>query len=165
MTAARPQRKALALGPTLAIAVLGLVFVIPTASPAAGDPVAINASTGLAISGFDPVSYFVNGKPKIGRPGLELRLDGVVWRFVNEGNRAAFAEHPDVYMPRFGGFDAVAIARGKSVPGHPLFWAMNGERLYLFYNDDERAAFLAEPAAIIERATRKWPQVMLTIVR
>jgi hypothetical protein len=60
-----------------------------------------------------------------------LRLDGAVWRFRNEGNRAAFAEHPEVYLPRFGGYDAVAIARGVSVPGHPLFWTITGERLYL----------------------------------
>jgi hypothetical protein len=58
-------------------------------------------------------------------------------------------------MPRFGGNDPVAIARGASVPGHPLFWAINRERLYLFYNAEARAEFLADPGGIIERATRK----------
>ena len=95
--------------------------------------IVVNALTGLAISGFDPVAYFVDAKPKMGRPDMELRLDGAVWRFQNEGNRAAFADHPEVYTPRFGGYDPVAIARGVSVPGHPLFWAVTGERLYLFY--------------------------------
>jgi len=138
-------------------------FASPALPAAPGDPVVTNALTGLAISGFDPVAYFTDAKPKIGRPGLELRLDGTVWRFANEGNRAAFAEHPEVYMPRFGGYDPTAIARGASVPGHPLLWAINGERLYLFYNAEARAAFLAEPSATIERATRKWPQVMRTV--
>ena len=74
-------------------------------------------------------------------------LDGAVWRFRNEGNRAAFADHPEVYMPRFGGYDPVAVARGVAVPGHPLFWAVAGERLYLFYSAEARAAFRRRSAA------------------
>jgi YHS domain-containing protein len=164
MTAARQQRKSpLALCLALGMAVFGPIFAGSAICAAPSDPIVINALTGLAISGFDPVAYFVNGKPKIGRANFELRLDGVVWRFTNEGNRAAFAENPEVYRPRFGGYDAVAIARGSSVPGHPLYWALDGQRLYLFYSEEARTAFLAEPAAIIERATRKWPAVMQTI--
>ena len=53
-------------------------------------------------------------------------------------------------MPRFGGYDPVAVARGTSVPGNPLFWAVTGERLYLFYSDEARAAFLADPGRIID---------------
>jgi hypothetical protein len=164
MTAARHQRKPppafwLALG----LAVCGGVFASPTVSAAPDDRIVVNALTGLAISGFDPVAYFVDGKPKMGRPDLELRLDGAVWRFQNEGNRAAFADHPEVYAPRFGGYDPVAVARGASVPGHPLFWAVTGERLYLFYSAEARAAFLADPGRILERATRKWPEVARAI--
>ena len=48
---------------------------------------------------------------------MELTPDDTVWRFSNEGNRAAFAEHPEVYTPRFGGYDPVAIARGVSGAG------------------------------------------------
>ena len=164
MTAARQQRKSLPVFClTLGLAIFGPIFAGSTICAAADDPIVTNAVTGLAISGFDPVAYFVAGKPKIGRANFELRLDGVVWRFTNEGNRAAFAENPEVYRPRFGGYDAVAIARGSSVPGHPLYWAVDDQRLYLFYSEQARAAFLAEPAAIIERATRKWPAVMQTI--
>ncbi|MGH6684519.1 MAG: YHS domain-containing (seleno)protein [Pseudolabrys sp.] len=125
----------------------------------------VDPHSGLAISGFDPVSYFTDDKPKMGRPDLELRLDAIVWRFRNEGDRAAFADHPEVYTPRFGGYDPVAIARGASVPGHPLFWALTGERLYLFYSAAARADFLANPELIIERATRKWPEVAHGIAR
>ncbi len=143
--------------------VLGLGAI---AAPAfAGDPIVVNAETGLALSGFDPVAYFTDSKPKMGRPEMEWSRDGVVWRFANEGNRAAFAESPDVYMPRFAGYDPVAIARGTSVPGHPLFWAVIGERLYVFYNDTARAAFVADPGRIIEAAGRRWPEVERTIGR
>lgn len=73
-----------------------------------------------------------------GRPDIELNKDGAVWRFSNEGNRGAFALHPEVYTPRFGGYDPVAIGRDRSVPGHPMFWVVVGQRLYLFYSEYRR---------------------------
>ncbi len=85
----------------------------PAAPAGAPEPLVVNPNTGLALSGFDPVAYFTDGKPEFGRPDLEFRNDGVVWRFRNEGDRAAFADHPEVYIPRFGGYDPVAVARGE----------------------------------------------------
>jgi hypothetical protein len=128
-------------------------------------PVVVNPTTGLAISGFDPVAYFTERKPAFGRPDLELRVDGVIWRFRNDGNKAAFAAHPDVYAPRFGGYDPVAVAHGNSVPGHPLFWALTGDRLYLFYSEQARAMFLKSPGNIIARAEHNWPKVAGAIAR
>lgn len=137
----------------------------PTARAAADDPVVVNSHTGLAISGFDPVAYFTDGKPQVGRADMELRVNGIVWRFHNEGDRAAFKDHPEVYTPRFGGYDPVAVARGNSVPGHPLLWAVTGQRLYFFYSDAARTTFLADPGRFIEAATRKWPAVARTVAR
>ncbi|HEY6023599.1 MAG TPA: YHS domain-containing (seleno)protein [Pseudolabrys sp.] len=145
-------------------ALLGVLFgcgiFAPWALQAATDnQLAVNADTGLAISGFDPVAYFTDGKAVFGRPEIELNLDGVIWRFSNEGNRGAFAVHPEVYAPRFGGYDPVAIGGDRSVAGHPLFWVVVGQRLYLFYSEKSRAAFLADPGRIINTAERKWPEV------
>lgn len=166
MTAARQQRKShVALGALLGLTLGCGIFAPPALQAATDDRTVVNANSGLAISGFDPVAYFARGKPEFGRPDLELSLGGVVWRFLNEGNRAAFSEHPDVYRPRFGGYDPVAIARGASVPGHPLFWVVTDGRLYLFYSEAARAAFIAEPDRIIETAERKWPEVARTIGR
>jgi hypothetical protein len=45
------------------------------------------------------------------------------------------------------------------VPGHPLIWVVVGQRLYLFYSEQTRASFLADPGRIIDTAERKWPEV------
>ena len=125
MTAARQPGKSRQAFWALFGLVLGLGILVPTSPRAASDDrTVVNVQTGLAISGFDPVAYFVDGSPKMGRSDMELNLGGAVWRFRNEGNRAAFAAHPEVYTPSFGGYDPVAIARGTSVPGHPLIWAV-----------------------------------------
>jgi hypothetical protein len=166
MTAARhPGKSRQAIWALVGLVLCAAVFAPRYSQAAADERTVVNSNTGLAISGFDPVAYFTDGAPKVGRPEMELRQGGVVWRFRNEGNRAAFAGHPEVYRPRFGGYDPVAIARGTSVPGHPMVWAVVGERLYLFYNEAARAAFMADPGRVIEAATRKWPQVARTLSR
>jgi hypothetical protein len=66
----------------------------------ANDPIFVNPDTGPAISGFDLVAYFNDHKPVFGRPDLELRVEGVVWRFRNAGDRATFADHPEVSIRR-----------------------------------------------------------------
>jgi hypothetical protein len=165
MTGARQQRKLVWAGLTLGLTLFATVSASEPLFAAPDEPLAVDDRTGLALSGFDPVAYFANARARVGRPEVELRFDGTVWHFLNEGNRAAFAEHPEVYTPRFGGYDPVAIARGASVPGHPLYWLVSGERLYLFYNDEARAAFLADPGGILERAAHKWPEVPRSIAR
>ena len=162
MTAARQQRKPLLIGAISALlgVVLGAGILPPAGAPAATDSqLAVNAVTGLAIGGFDPVAYFTEGKALFGLPEFELNLEGVVWRFNNEGNRGAFRKHPEVYAPRFAGYDPVAIGRSRSVPGHPLFWAVVGQRLYFFYSEQTRGSFLSDPGRIIDAAERKWPSV------
>jgi len=164
MTAARQQRKPPFLFQVLlGIALAGGAFGPLRAGAATDNQLAVNSNTGLAISGFDPVAYFTEGKAIFGQAEIELNLDGAVWRFSNEGNRGAFAGHPEVYAPRFGGYDPVSIGQGRSVPGHPLFWVVVGERLYFFYSEKSRAAFLADTGRIIDTAERRWPEVVRSL--
>jgi YHS domain-containing protein len=163
MTAARQERKARPSKAILAFA--GAVFAVWTglAVAATTEMVVTNRHTGLAIDGFDPVAYFTAAAPKAGRAELEVRSAGATWRFANEGNRAAFAAAPAVYMPRFGGYDPIAIARGTTTAGHPELWLISHQRLYLFYNEAARTAFEADPEAAAEAAERNWPVVQRTL--
>jgi hypothetical protein len=134
-------------------------------TPVRADPLVVNADTGLALSGFDPVAYFTDSTPRLGRPDLEFAQGGAVWRFSNIGNLAAFKANPQTYTPHFGGYDPVGVARDRSVPGNPQFWAIVADRLYLFYSDADRAAFLAGPGRILAAAERNWAEVRRTIAR
>jgi YHS domain-containing protein len=133
------------------------------AKAATTERVVVDPRRGLALSGFDPVAYFTDSKPMLGRGELEYAFAGATWRFRNEGNLAAFAEHPEVYMPIFGGYDPVAVARGVATPGHPQIWAILGERLYLFYSPEARQDFAAAPDSVVVAAERKWPVVFRTL--
>ena len=138
------------------------VFAAP-ASVGLTQRIVVNWHTGLAIDGYDPVAFFTQGKPVLGKPDLELRYGGVVWRFCNVGNRAAFAGRPDIYMPQYGGYDPLAVARGVAVAGNPDVWLIAGERLFLFYDPAHRAEFAADAARFIAAANRKWPAVEATL--
>ena len=172
MTAARQERKSRRWRAILAI----LPAIVATAAISAGfglvatpinaaitELVVINPHTGLAIDGFDPVAYFVDAAPDIGRADLEFHFAGATWRFRNQGNRAAFVADPEAYMPRFGGYDPIAVARGAGTAGHPRLWLIAQKRLYLFYSAEARAAFIANPDQAIEAAERHWPEVLRTL--
>ena len=137
----------------------GLLAVFPPISGRAAttERVVVNRFSGLAIEGFDPVAYFVEGHPVRGLPEYEVMQGGAVWRFHNEGNRADFLAHPEVYGPQYGGYDPVDIARGVTVAGNPLFWLVAGERLYLFGLEANRDAFAADPERYLDQARERWP--------
>jgi hypothetical protein len=172
MTATRRRRRSLLPG-ALAIGLLlvapwdGRILIGLASNPglraATTEHVVTDRNSGLAINGYDPVAYFVDGTAIAGIGEFEHRFAGVVWRFRNHGNRAAFAADPDIYMPRFGGYDPVAAARGVAVAGDPRFWLMAGERLYLFQLLQSLDAFAADPETIIATAEEKWPKVLLTL--
>jgi hypothetical protein len=154
-------KRSVNLGAAAALAAgLGLA---PQHVGAATEQVVTDWHTGLAISGFDPVAYFADATPTVGRSNVEYAFARVVWRFDNEGNRAAFLADPEVYMPRFGGYDPTAVARGVPTPGNPLQWQIVKDRLYLFYSAQARAAFAADPDGFIAAAERRWPQVSRTL--
>jgi hypothetical protein len=162
MTAWRRWRKRQLRGCAGLILALGAAFVAgyPLVLRAATtERVVVDRHTGLAIYGVDPVTYFTNRKPVMGRAEFEYRHAGAVWRFDNEGNRAAFIADPDVYMPRFGGYDPVGIGRGVSAAGFPGLWAVFDQRLYLFYSDAARHAFVANPTSVIAAAVARWAEV------
>jgi hypothetical protein len=139
------------------IAALVGVFVATCAG--ASERLVVDRFTGLAIGGFDPVAFFTDARPMSGEPDFELMQGGAVWRFCNEGNRAAFVAHPEVYGPQFGGFDPVDVARGVAYPGTPLYWLVSGSRLYLFGRAESRDAFAAAPAAVLREARKRWPEL------
>jgi hypothetical protein len=165
MTAARQFRKEKQGSVAVFVFLLGLLAGAPLAAFAGGitERIVVDRHTGLAIRGYDPVAFYTDGKPLPGSPDFELPYAGAVWRFTNLGNRAAFAERPDVYMPQFGGYDPIGVARGVAVAGRPDVWLISGGRLFLFYDSHRLETFAADPERIADVAERKWPSVLSTL--
>ncbi|MCC0015394.1 MAG: hypothetical protein H6878_03710 [Rhodobiaceae bacterium] len=128
-------------------------------APAVKTPVSQSATTGFAIDGFDPVSYFTEGLARQGQNRLEARWNDAAWRFANPGNRDAFLDDPDIYAPRFGGFGLVALARGQLVDGDPEVFVLHEGRLYLFHSPQNRMVFLRAPGDFVAAAEENWRRI------
>jgi hypothetical protein len=158
---ALPRRK-FRIAKGLRVFAVGALALLGAAGPLAaaiGDRIVSDRHTGIAIFGFDPVAYFTDATPVSGRPEFELQVADVIWRFRSEGNRAAFVADPDIYQPRYGGYDPMSVARGIAVPGNPLVWLVSDDRLYFFHTPQAREAFAVDPETAITVADERWPAV------
>src|SRR6202161_2096598 len=121
MTAARQKRKRLCAGFAVGFAALvGVLIALagpPASIAATTERLVVDWHTGMAIGGYDPVAFFTDGRPVAGSANFELRYAGAIWRFRNVGNRDAFAAQPDIYMPKFGGYDPIRRTRGGAGGG------------------------------------------------
>ena len=93
-----------------------------------------NLEKGLAIQGYDPVSYF-QGKPLRGSKEHAVNHLGSIYYFASAANAAAFKKNPAHYEPQYGGWCAYAMgAKGEKVSIDPNTYKIVDSKLYLFYN-------------------------------
>jgi hypothetical protein len=152
-----------------ALAAMVLVFSltvpgVPVRALSGSELIVADQRAGLALYGFDAVSYFLLGAAELGSDQFQLKFAGVTWQFRSEANREAFRAQPDVYVPRFGGYDPVALKRGAPVPGHPSLFVIHDGRLYLFQKAEHREMFIATPQMTIEAARANWPNARRSLV-
>lgn len=117
----------------------------------------------LAMRGYDPLTYLLERRPRAGSADHELVWSGLAWRFVSSANRAAFLRDPDGFAPRFGGYDAEAVARGVLAEADPLIWLRRSGRVYLFRVSAARDRFRVDEAAAV-RAEARWPALRADLV-
>lgn len=154
----QPNKPRIALrvctGLLLALAMLAQSGRLLAAPGAWRDP-----ATGFAIGGYDPVAYFTRKSPALGQEGVEHRWRGAVWRFANIGNRDAFAKHPEIYAPGFAGYDARALAKGLTVRGSPVVWAMFNRKVHLFYDASSLRQWRRDPQKMTAAAQANWSRL------
>jgi hypothetical protein len=160
MTSARQERKRNGLMSAAFLALFAaLAAGVVAAQAATTEQIVVDWHSGLAIDGYDPVAFYTEGKPVPGSPDFELNFGGAIWRFRNVGNREAFAANPEVYMPKFGGYDPVGIGKGIAVAGNPTIWMISGGHLFLFYDNSRLELFARDPERFATAAEREWPHV------
>ena len=140
---------ALALGSSLPITVM-----------ARENPIYTGFLSKQAVSGYDPVAYFVVGKPVKGDAKFQAEYGGAVWHFSSAANREAFLAKPERYAPQYGGYCAWAVATGKTASGDPRYWKIVDGKLYLNYSADIQKTWEADIGGHILRADGNWPAVL-----
>lgn len=88
------------------------------------------APDGVAVGGFDLVSYHQSGGPAPGAEALAHKLDGLTYRFASEANLARFRQSPQAYLPVYQGWCAATLAMGRLVcPDYTNFKIEDGKLL------------------------------------
>jgi YHS domain-containing protein len=90
---------------------------------------------GLALGGYDPVAYFLQGKAEKGKKQISVSYDGLLYYFTSTDNKEAFKKSPAKYEPQYGGWCAYAMGNsGEKVEVDPETFKIKDGKLYLFYN-------------------------------
>ncbi|WP_264535162.1 YHS domain-containing (seleno)protein [Flavobacterium sp. N1736] len=94
-----------------------------------------NLENKIAILGYDPVAYFIQGKPLKGKKEISVSYQGVIYNFSSNENKEAFLKNPSKYEPQYGGWCAYAMgSAGEKVEINPETFKIIDGKLYLFYN-------------------------------
>lgn len=121
--------------------------------------------TGLAIGGYDPLSYFISQKSESGDERFQYLWHGVTWQFISKANLLAFKRTPSVYAPRYAGYDAYAISKGLLSEGLPSIWVIEGGKLYLFHNQVNRYLWKENRRKLHKKIEANWRELSLDIPR
>jgi YHS domain-containing protein len=140
---------------------IGLPMLILTAAgrvPLAAEA-APTTDKRLALSGYDPISYFIDGHPEKGSADYQASYDDATYWFKTPEHRATFVADPDHYAPRFQGFCTVTLSRGARLEADPEAWAIADGKLYVFGAKEAVPMFQAQTASVIEKATENWAKL------
>lgn len=143
---------------------IGLFAVAPVASfvglPALASEPETFQINGLAIRGYDPVSYFIDGGPAMGAATHSVMYKGAIWQFASADHMAAFEGDPGKYGAKFGGYCAYAASKGYLAPTVPEAWTVYEDRLYLNASLRARELWLQDIPGNIALGEANWPGIL-----
>lgn len=122
-------------------------------------------SEGLALEGYDPISYFHEKKAVKGNKAFTAQVNGIRYYFSSESNKTMFLKSPSSFQPAYGGWCAYAMgAKGEKVEVDPETFKIEDGKLYLFYNrffTNTLNSWNEKPKELKAKADKNW----LTIVK
>jgi len=152
------------LAPALAAAALALAGCAPlvTQSPGQGlspvNAVADGEDRHLILFGHDVVSYFTEGRHRLGSPAYKSVYKDVTFRFASAENKKLFDAAPERYIPQFGGYCANGIAYGIPWGGDADTWKIIDGKLYIFGGAGSRDAFMLDEKGNLALAQKYWKE-------
>jgi len=122
-------------GAALLLVFFGLMSFSVAAQTGNANTRDLNLEKGIALSGYDAVSYFSQHKAVKGSASNRFSENGVTYYFSSAADLELFKKNPAQYRPAYGGWCAYAMAvKGEKVEVDPETFKIIKGRLYLFYN-------------------------------
>src|SRR5262245_36141342 len=115
---------------------------------------------GVALEGYDPVSYFTDGKPEPGYPKLEATSHGALSHFLSQQHRETFEKDPMKYAPAYGGYCGYAASIGKVRPANPLLWSIVDGQLIVQHTKGALELWEKDVPGNKAKADKFWPRLI-----
>ncbi|MGJ8528178.1 YHS domain-containing (seleno)protein [Maritalea sp.] len=112
---------------------------------------------GVAVGGYDSVSYFTAGEPTKGDEKFSTTYKGAKWLFSSQNNLDMFVANPEKYAPQYGGYCAYAASKGALAKGDPEAWTIHDEKLYLNFSKSVRGIWRQDIPGNIKKADANFP--------
>jgi YHS domain-containing protein len=141
---------------------LATIATLSVSAPAYADqaPIYTPILSRVAVSGYDPVAYFTDGRPVRGSQQFSTTHAGYEYRFASAEHLAAFRANPARYLPQYGGYCAWAVSQGYTASADPTNWRIVDGKLYLNYNDEIQRRWEQNTPSHIRDANANWPAVL-----
>lgn len=148
---------------TFTISVPGWAVALALYSSAVFAADEVNVGTaGIALHGYDPVTYFDPGQPARGSKSLSAGHDGAVYLFATRDNLKKFIREPDKYIPAYGGWCSYGVRVGRKFDVDPNAWKISDGKLYLQLDLGTQKVWDKDRLKNIEIADRLWPSILST---
>lgn len=118
-----------------------------------------NLKDGVAIQGYDPVAYFVEGKAVLGLNEIKTKYVNATYYFATEANKEEFVKNPNKFVPQYGGYCAFGLSKGYKAPIDPKAFTIVEDKLYLNYSLDVKAEWMKQREERIVKANENWEKI------
>lgn len=120
-------------------------------------------STGLALEGYCPVTYFTHNEARPGSPAFASTYNDVDYHFASADAKRAFDRDPQRYIPAYGGWCAYGMAVENKFPIDPTNFKIVDGRLFVFLRNRNVDALERwnqnDEHKQVQRADAYWKQV------
>ncbi len=109
---------------------LGVVLLLLSAGAASAETLHRCAPDGVAVGGYDLISYRLADGPVPGDPAHSAQHGGLTYHFANRAHLVQFLAAPERFLPRYRGWCATNLAFGRlACPEYTNFKIENGALL------------------------------------
>lgn len=112
-----------------------------------------------ALDGYCVVAYQQRSRAMKGSEEFEHSYHGKVYRFTDPRAKAMFIGGPEKYLPKYDGYCAEGVSRGKRYPADPESFVIYTGRTFLFFDAKARIKFAVNPKAMAQKADASWAEM------
>jgi len=114
----------------------------------------------LALSGYDPTSYFdddaISRGPLFGKAHITVDFNSATYHFVSYESMKKFVDNVDKFLPAFGGFCANAVSDNHVNWVDPNMFLIQDNRLLMFHDQEDADNWDSDSATQLAAADTHW---------